>query len=320
MKRALITGIAGFAGSHLAGHLCARGWEVVGLERPGVPGDNLAGIDVLRVEDADILDPGAMAGAVASASPGVVFHLAAVSFVPAAEKAPRETLDVNAGGTLNVLEACRRHAPAARVVVVSSSEVYGKVPSGEMPISELRAPAPANLYALSKLCTEEAARCYGRAYAVPAVIVRPFNHIGPRQSPAFVTSTFARQIAEIEAGRKKPVIDVGNLDAERDFTDVRDMVRAYALAAEKCAPGETYNICTGRPRRIAEVLGMLLALSSVRIEVRQDPARLRKSDIPVFYGDCTKFARATGWRSEHPLEETLREILDWWRGRVSPSA
>ena len=317
MKRALITGIAGFAGSHLAGRLCARGWEVVGLERPGVPRDNLAGIGVLRVEDADILDPGATAGAVASASPGVVFHLAAVSFVPAAEKAPRVALDVNAGGTLNVLEACRRHAPAARVVVVSSSEVYGKVPPGEMPIAELRGPAPANLYALSKLCAEEAARCYGRAHAVSAVIVRPFNHIGPRQRPAFVTSTFARQIAEIEAGRKKPVIDVGNLDAERDFTDVRDMVRAYALAAEKCAPGETYNICTGRPRRIAEVLGMLLALSSVRIEVRQDQARLRKSDTPVFYGDCAKFARATGWRPEHPIEETLREILDWWRGRVS---
>ena len=128
---------------------------------------------------------------------------------------------------------------------------------------------------------------------------------------------FARQIAEIEAGKKKPVIDVGNLDAERDFTDVRDMVRAYALAAEKCAPGETYNICMGRPRRIGEVLGILLALSSVRIEVRQDTARLRESDVPVFYGDCAKFARATGWRPEHPIEETLREILDWWRGRVS---
>lgn len=317
MKRALITGIAGFAGSHLAGHLRERGWEVAGLERPGAPVDNLAGLGGLRVEEADILDPVAVAGVVAASSPDAVFHLAAVTFVPSAEKAPREALDVNAGGTLNLLEACHRHAPAARVVVVSSSEVYGKVPPGEMPITELRAPAPANIYALSKLCAEESARCYGRTHDVPAVILRPFNHIGPRQSPVFVTSAFARQIAEIEARMKQPVIDVGNLDAERDFTDVRDTVRAYALAAEKCAPGETYNICTGRPRRIADVLGMLLALSPTRIEVRQDPARLRRSDVPVFYGDGAKFSGATDWKPEHALEETLRGILDWWRGRVS---
>lgn len=315
MKRALITGIAGFAGSHLAERLLDAGWEVAGLELPGVPRDNVAGLAGVRVEEADILDARATEGAVASAAPDVVFHLAAMSFVPAAEGAPRAALDVNAGGTLALLEACRRRAPGARVVVVSSSEIYGKVPPGGMPIGEDRAPAPANIYALSKLCAEEAARFYRRAHGTAAIILRPFNHIGPRQSPSFVSSSFARQIAEIEAGKREPVIDVGNLDAERDFTDVRDTVRAYALAAEKCAAGEAYNICSGRPRRIAELLELLLSLSTARIEVRTDPARLRKSDVPVFYGDGAKFAAATGWKAERPLEETLRDILDWWRGR-----
>lgn len=320
MKRALITGIAGFAGSHLAGHLRAAGWEVGGLELPGVPRDNLAGIDGVRVAGADILDGRAVEDAVASSAPDAVFHLAAVSFVPAAEGSPRGALDVNAGGTLVLLEACRRRAPAARVVVVSSSEVYGKVPPGGMPIAETSAPAPVNIYAFSKLCAEEAARCYRRAHGTAAVILRPFNHIGPRQAPSFVSSSFARQIAEIEAGLRGPVIDVGNLDAERDFTDVRDTVRAYALAAERCAPGEAYNVCSGRPRRIAELLEILLSLSPARIEVRVDPARLRKSDTPVFYGDGAKLALATGWGPGHPIEETLRGILDWWRGRVRAGA
>lgn len=320
MKRALITGVAGFAGSHLAAHLLSRGWGVSGIERPGAPCANLDGIGPVRVEKADILDAAAVGRAVADVAPDAVFHLAAVTFLPSVEDSPREALDVNAGGTLVLLEACRRHAPAARFILASSSEVYGKVPPEGMPVREDRRPAPANVYAFTKLCAEEAVRFYARAHGLSAVVLRPFNHIGPRQAPSFVASSFARQVAEIEAGMKEPVVSVGNLDAERDFTDVRDMVRAYALAAERCAPGGIYNIGAGRPLRVGRMLEMLIALSSARIEVRRDPARLRKSDTPVLYGDSAKFAAATGWRPEHPIEETLRLILDWWRARVAARA
>lgn len=315
--RAFITGVAGFAGSHLAAHLLSRGWEVHGLDRPGAPRANLAGLGGAHLEEADIGDAASTARAVATASPDAIFHLAAVTFVPSAERSPHAALDVNAGGTLSLLDACRLHAGAALFVLASSSEVYGRVPQEAMPITERRSPAPANVYALTKLCAEEAVRFYGRAYGLRAVVLRPFNHIGPRQGPAFVASSFARQVAEIEAGVKEPVVLVGNLDAERDFTDVRDMVRAYALAAERCAPGETYNVSTGRPLRVGRMLEILVSLSPARIEVRQDPARLRRSDTPIFYGDSAKFSAATGWKPEHPLEETLRAILDWWRGKIS---
>jgi len=317
MERAFITGIAGFAGSHLAEHLRDKGWEVLGAEKSGVSLAHLEKVmGFIRVEECDIHRSEQVAAALANAKPDVVFHLAAVTFVPSAENASQKTLEVNVSGTLNVLEGCRGHAPAAQVILISSSEVYGKAPQEEMPLREDRVPAPANFYALTKLCAEELGRFYQRSHSLPVVILRPFNHIGPGQSPNFVTSSFARQIAEIEAGKREPVLSVGNLDAARDFTDVRDIVRAYSLAAERCRAGETYNVCSGRPHLVKELLDKLLDLTTARIEVRQDPHRLRKSDVPLFYGDYSKFRHAADWAPEREITSTLKDILDYWRGRV----
>ncbi|MDD5555653.1 MAG: GDP-mannose 4,6-dehydratase [bacterium] len=317
--RAFITGIAGFAGAHLAEHLARSGWEVAGIERPGAPLDALADAGPVAVTACDILDADPLGRLLANASPDAVFHLAAVSFVPAAERAPRIALDVNVRGSQVVLEACGRVSPPPRVILVSTAEVYGKVPPEEMPLTEDRPPAPANLYAMTKRCAEEVGSYYRRVHALPVVILRPFNHIGPRQNPDFVTSSFARQIAEIEAGARPPVLEVGNIEAARDFTDVRDMVAAYRLAAERDVGGGPYNICTGTPRRIRDVLDRLLALSAVRIEVRPDPSRMRRSEIPLLSGDASRFRRATGWAPSRDLDATLRDILDAWRAAIPPA-
>lgn len=305
MKKALITGITGFAGSHLADHLLSEGWEVSGIDRRGAAG--------AAVEECDILDPGEVGRAVEKARPDVVFHLAAVAFVPSAENAPQSAFSVNVAGTLNIFDECRKHAPDTRVVLASSAEIYGKVSPKEIPLTEAREPRPANIYALTKLCAEDIAAYYNMRSSLSSIVIRPFNHIGPRQNPDFVTSSFARQIARIEAGLQPPVISVGNLEAARDFTDVRDTVRGYALAAENCEPGKPYNICSGRAYVISDILDRLLKMSRASIEIRVDPARLRKSEIPVMQGDYTRFARATGWKPEHDIDSTLASILDYWR-------
>ena len=317
MKKALITGIGGFAGGHLAEHLLDNGWEVVGLERQGA---SLAALEKVAggmpVEECDIVSAGGVARVFERLTPDVVFHLAATSFVPSAEDAPQATFDINAKGSLNILDGCHRHIPRARIILISSATVYGAVSPEKMPITEDHPLSPMNFYTLTKLCAEEVSRYYHRVHALPVVILRPFNHIGPRQSRSFVTSSFASQIAEIEAGERAPVLNVGNLDAARDFTDVRDMVRAYRLAAEKCGAGQVYNICSGRAHTIREILHRMLRLTTARIELSEDPQRLRKSDIPLLYGDYSRFLRATGWRPEHDLDSTLGEILDYWRRQV----
>ena len=315
--RALITGVAGFAGSYLAGDLAAAGWEVAGVERAGASLKNLEDIaGRVRVVECDILRHRELERIVREINPDVIFHLAAVTFVPSAENAPQIAFDVNVKGSLNVLEACRKEAPVARVVLVSSAEVYGRVSPEDMPLTEERKTAPANIYALTKLLSEQMAIFYERAYGFNIVILRPFNHIGPRQSPSFVTSAFAKQIAEIEAGNMEPVMEVGNLEAARDFTDVRDVVRAYRLAAERGVPAHVYNICSGRSCVIRKILDGLLELSGAVIEVRQDPKRLRKSEVPVRLGDYSRFKEATGWTPEYDIDSTLQDILDYWREQL----
>jgi len=317
MKRALITGIAGFAGSHLAEELAGTGWEVTGIEKAGVSQDNLAGVaGRVRVLECDILAPRKVERIIREVRPDAVFHLAAVTFVPGAEDAPQTAVDVNVKGSFNVLEGCRREAPAARVLLISSAEVYGKASPEAMPLGEERPPAPAGVYALTKLCAEEAAFYYARAYSLACIVLRPFNHIGPRQGPAFVTSAFARQIAEIEAGKRKPVLEVGNLEAARDFTDVRDVARAYRLAAERCTAGGVFNVCSGRAYVIREILQKMLSMADADIEVRQDPARLRRSDVPLTIGDRSRLSEATGWEPENDIDRTLRDILHYWRERA----
>jgi GDP-4-dehydro-6-deoxy-D-mannose reductase len=317
MTKALITGIAGFAGGHLAEHLLEDGWEVAGLDRGGASLASLEKVGVrISVEECDIVNAGGVARVLETLKPDVVFHLAATSFVPSAEEAPQTAFDINVKGSLNILEGCHRHIPRARIVLISSATVYGAVPPEKMPLTEDHPASPMNFYTLTKLCAEDLSRYYHRVHALPVVILRPFNHIGPRQSRSFVTSSFAFQIAEIEAGKRAPVLNVGNLDAARDFTDVRDMVRAYRLAAEKCGAGQVYNICSGRAHTIREILQRMLRLTRARIEISEDAQRLRKSDIPLLYGDYSRFMGATGWKPEHDIDATIGEILDYWRDEV----
>jgi GDP-4-dehydro-6-deoxy-D-mannose reductase len=317
IKRALITGIAGFAGSHLARELIGQGWEVTGIERHGAVLSNLTDLIYrVRVDECDILSSKDVGHVIRKQRPDTIFHLAGTSFVPDAQNAPQMAFEINVKGSLNMLEETRENAPDARLILISSAEVYGRAETARMPIAEENRLRPVNIYALTKVCAEETAFYYHRVRGLDCVVLRPFNHIGPSQRPSFVAPAFALQIARIEAGKQEPVLEVGNLEASRDFTDVRDMVRGYCLATESCSPAIPYNICSGKAYKIKEILDKLLALSDVEIEIREDPERLRASEVPIFQGDHTRFTEATGWEPEFLIDETLKTILDYWRAQV----
>lgn len=314
--RALITGVAGFAGSHLADLLLDLGWEVTGTDRPGISRSNLDHLrSRLRFRQFDILDPRGLEKLAADSRPEVVFHLAAVAYIPYAEHYPYLVFDINTKGVLNLVDVLARTSPAARLVLVSSSQVYGTVPAEKMPIREDFPPAPVNVYGASKLAAEEIARAWSRSGQLETVIVRPFNHFGPRQRPDFVISDWARQIAMAEAGLSEASIRVGNLEAARDFSDVRDMVRAYLAVAEKGMPDKAYNISSGRAYRVGDILQLLLERARIPIAVREDRERLRAREIPLVVGDCAVFRADTGWSPEHSLEDGLGATLDYWRSR-----
>lgn len=312
----LITGVSGFVGRHLAAFLGGLGAEVFGTVMPGEPVSAEGPLSGARLMECRIEDADSVAEAVRFSEPGLVCHLAAQSFVPRSFENPRETFEANVTGTLNLLEALRGLSGVRKVLLVGSAEVYGTAPSSMLPLTEDARMEPVNPYACSKACAELMGIQYCRAFGVPVVVTRSFNHIGPGQSDVFASSSFARQIAEIEAGLRPPVIRVGNLDARRDFTDVRDVVRAYALALDMCAAGEVYNVCSDRAVGIGEVLDTLLELSGAEVEVVPDPDRMRPSDMPVMLGDSSKLRAATGWRPEIPLEKTLMDLLDYWRKTV----
>lgn len=311
-ERVLITGADGFVGRCLASFLVEEGGsEVMGLDlkppRGGGPWDRCA------YGECDILDRESMFSHVESFRPDYVFHLAAQSSVRRSWDDPRLTYDIALTGQANLLDALREAGLDARVHVACSAEEYGRVGEDELPIREDHPLRPASPYALSKVMQDYHAVFSYHAYGTRAVVTRAFNMIGPGQSPEFVVSDFARQIAEVEAGLREPVMRVGNLEARRDFSDVRDLVGAYWLLLRKGEPGEAYNVCGGSDRSIAEVLELLLSMSDAAIRVDVDPERLRKSDIPVLRGDNGKMREVTGWSPERSLEETLRDVLGWWR-------
>ena len=246
----------------------------------------------------------------------MIFHLAAQSFVPASWRLPAETFAVNAVGQINLFEAVRDLKLDPRIQIAGSSEEYGQVHPDEVPMKETNPLRPLSPYAVSKVAQDLLGYQYFMSYGLKAVRTRGFNHTGPRRGDVFVTSNFARQIAEIEKGKRPPVVEVGNLEAKRDFTDVRDMVRAYWLACAKGEPGEVYNIGTGHTIAMKDMLAILLSLSTSKVEVKVDPARLRPSDVPILYSDCSKFKALTGWKPRIPLETTLKDLLDYWRARV----
>lgn len=316
MSKVLITGITGFAGSWLADYLLIEGQDVYGTSRWRSKTDNIDHIKKdLRLVNADIRDGYSLQKAFKEIQPDYCFHLAAQSFVLESWNSPLETLGTNVLGTTNVLEAIRHECPGCKTLVAGSSEEYGKVYSNEIPITENNPLRPMSPYGVSKVATDKLGILYYMSYGLHIVVTRAFNHTGPRRGEVFVTSSFAKQVAEIEK-EGGSVIKVGNLSSFRDFTDVRDMVKAYWLLARKGLPGEVYNICSGKGTQIAEVLNILLGLSDSRIRVEQDPSRMRPSDVPLLVGDCSKLKTLTGWRPERPFKETLEDLLNYWRSRV----
>jgi GDP-4-dehydro-6-deoxy-D-mannose reductase len=317
MRRVLVTGVTGFAGSHLVDYMLERGdCEIVGIQRWRSRTENIEHFaDRITMLECDLRDATSTRDTLEKVRPDWIFHLAAQSFVPTSWIAPTESLTTNVLAQVNLFEAVRHMGLKCRIQLACSSEEYGLVLPDEVPIRETNPLRPLSPYAVSKVTQDLLGYQYWMSWKLDTVRTRGFNHEGPRRGPVFVASDFAKQIADIEKGRKPPVLWVGNLEARRDFTDVRDMVRAYWLALEKCEPGEAYNICRGRAWKIQEVLDMLLGMTKAKIEVRQDPARLRPSDVPVLIGDPTKFKRATGWEPTIPFEQTLRDMLEHWRAR-----
>lgn len=316
-KKALITGIAGFAGSHLAELLLSKGYEVYGLSRSRTKKDHIEHIITkLHLEDADLLDSHSLYATIARIKPDYIFHLAAQSFVPTSWGSPSVTLEVNVVGSANLFEAVRQVGIDPVIQIACSSEEYGLVKPDEVPIRETNPLRPLSPYAVSKVAMDYLGYQYFQSYKMRIIRTRGFNHTGPRRGETFAESNFAKQIAMIEKGKQEPFIFVGNLEASRDYTDVRDMVAAYLLAVEKCDPGDVYNICTGKTIKIRDMLQLLLSFSKAKPEIKQDSARMRPSDVPVLTGDNSKFVAKTGWKPQIPFEKTMEELLNYWRERV----
>lgn len=316
-KRALITGITGFAGSHLAELLLKRNFAVYGIARPRSKVDNIDGIkNQLKLEDADLLDSHSLSSIMIKIKPEYVFHLAAQSFVQTSWASPATTMEVNVVGSVHLFEAIRRAGIEPVIQLACSSEEYGLVHENEVPVKEENPLRPLSPYAVSKVAMDYLGYQYNQSYGMKIIRTRGFNHTGPRRGEVFVTSSFAKQIAEIEKGKRKPVIEVGNLEAKRDWTDVRDIVHGYLLAVEKGEPGEVYNICSGKAWQISEMLNLLLGKSKVKVKIKQVPERMRPSDVPILIGDCSKFRRKTGWKPKIPFEKTMDDLLNYWRERV----
>jgi GDP-4-dehydro-6-deoxy-D-mannose reductase len=306
----LVTGATGFAGSHLVEHLLTGEPAVAAWANPrGAP----AGHSNPKIawNAVDLLDREAIGDAIAALQPSIVYHCAGAADVGTSWADPVTSLKINAVGTHYLLEAVRLAATTAAVVVVGSASVYR---ASQEALDEESPIGPSSPYGVSKLAQEMLA---ARVTAFPVFLARPFNHAGPRQSSAFVTSSFARQIAEIEAGRSAPLLSVGNLDASRDITDVRDTVRAYRMMAKNGVAGRPYNVCSGRAYRIGDLLEMLLALARTRIRVASDPARLRPSDNPVMLGNPSRIGTDVGWHPAISIADTLKDLLDYWRRRVA---
>lgn len=314
--RLLITGIAGFAGSHLAEYALAQGAEVHGTVLPAGSLGNLASvIPHVTLHPCDLAVPGAFEAVLDPSKPHWVIHLAGYAPVGEAWRQREAALRGNVLATFYLLEGLRARGFDGRFLLVSSAEVYGLLPEDLLPVNERLPLNPCSPYALTKACQELAVSQAALADRLDAVTVRPFTYMGPRQALGFVASDFAQQIAAIERGLKPPVIFVGNLASRRDITDVRDMVRAYWLALSRGESREVYNVGSGRTVSIREVLERLLAMARVPIRVEVDPSRLRPIDLAVLSGDATRFRQATGWAPEIPLEQTLADVLADWRER-----
>lgn len=316
-QKVLITGITGFAGSHLAELLLKEGFEVYGTTRPRSKTENIDHIKgKLKLQDADLLDSHSLYAILSDIKPDFVFHLAAQSFVQSSWASPATTIEMNVVGSVHLFEAVRRAKINPVIQIACSSEEYGLVLPNEIPVKETNPLRPLSPYAVSKVAMDYLGYQYYQSYRMKIVRTRGFNHTGPRRGEVFATSNFAKQLAEIEKGKKEPIIEVGNLEAERDWTDVRDMVKAYLLSVQKCEYGEVYNICSEKAVKVSDVLDLLLSQSKVKVKIVQDSSRLRPSDVPILLGNCAKFRKATGWKPAIPFEKTMKDLLNYWRERT----
>lgn len=321
-KKILITGISGFVGSHLAEYCLQKDdVQVFGTIFSHHLGDELQRIehikDKIELLECDLTNRVAVTRVLEKSKPEKIFHLAAQSFVPTSWKSPEDTLINNIISQLNIFEVVREMNLDPVIVLACSSEEYGLVLENELPIKETNPLRPLSPYAVSKIAQEKLGYQYYKSYGLKVVLARFFNTEGPRRGQDFVASNFAKQIAEIEKGKKEPIIFVGNLEAKRDFNDVRDVSKAYWLASEKCEYGEPYNICSEKPISIKSLLELLLSKSRVKnIQIKQDPERMRPSDVPILWGDSSKFREKTNWQPEISFEQTMLDLLNYWREKI----
>lgn len=311
--KALIIGAAGFVGSYLIQHLKNDlHWEVMTTKMP----QETIAIDDIAIYDLDVLDKEQIKQLLNELQPDAILHLAAQSSVGVSWKNPDLTIDVNIKGSIHVLDSIRTLEHMPRVLLIGSGEEYGHILPTETPINEDTVLRPGNIYAATKACQNMLGKIYADAYQMDIVSVRAFNHIGPNQTPIFVVADFCKQVAEIEAGLIPPVIHVGNLSAARDFSDVRDVVRAYGLLLQKGKSGETYNVGSGHAVTIDEILRKILLQSKITIQVEVDEEKLRPVDVPIIEADITKLQTCTGWEPEITLDQTIKDVLAYWRNKV----
>lgn len=317
MKKALIIGAGGFVGGYLAECLQKEfGMEVHATKLPSMETqEDLSFLDG-RIYGLDILNKEDIVDLLYTVRPDYIIHLAAQSSVSVAWKRPSLTIDVNIKGSVNLMDAVRELYYKPRVLLVGSGEEYGHILEGETPIGEDTKLRPGNIYAATKACQNMIGTIYSKAYDMEIMLIRAFNHVGPGQSPIFVVSDFCKQVAEIEKGLREPVMYVGNLAARRDFTDVRDVARAYGLLLLKGRAGETYNVGSGNAVEIRAILDMIIGMSTADIEVKVDPNKIRPVDVPVIEADITKINMETGWKPLIPLRQTIEEILNYWREQI----
>ncbi|BAH42731.1 GDP-6-deoxy-D-lyxo-4-hexulose reductase [Brevibacillus brevis NBRC 100599] len=322
--KALITGVTGFAGSHLAEYLLSRGdVDVYGTFRSLTKKEQLGNlIDRVHMENCELKDPQSVNELIQRIKPDLIFHLAAQSFVPTSLSSPADTMVNNIVPQLHLFEAVRNHAVACKIQIACSSEEYGLVYPEEIPIKETNPLRPLNPYAVSKIAQDYLGYQYHHSYGLAIIRTRTFHHTGPRRGESYVTSNFAKQIAQIELGLQEPKVHVGNLEAIRDFTDVRDIVKAYWLAITRGEPGDVYNISAGTRYTIEDMLKTLLALTDVQVEIHVDTNRLRPSDVDIVLGDSSLFREKTGWEPEISFQQTMEDLLNYWRSvlrqQISP--
>jgi GDP-4-dehydro-6-deoxy-D-mannose reductase len=315
-KKILITGASGFVGSHLADALLEKGEdEIVGIYYSDQGLENLKDKKI-ELEKVDLKNSEEVSSLIKKFKPDILYHLAAFTSAAESFSSPNETVTNNINCQLNILEEIRKNNLETRILITSSAEVYGDVLEKDLPIDEDTPFNPTNPYAVSKLAQDFFGRQYFLSYKLRVIRARPFNHIGPRQSPNFVVSAFAKKIVEIEKEKRGPVLPVGNLQTMRDFTDARDVVKAYILLMEKGVDGEVYNIGSGKAYKISDILDMLLSLSKVKVIVEEDKSLFRPIDNPKLVCDATKIKNLTGWEPQIPLEKTLQDTLDYWRNII----